>query len=59
MNKTKKTQKNVIPFRCAHAPKYPNAADRRYYLRKIGDYLLSTVTGFGLGVAMIFIFVVL
>ncbi len=59
MKKTKNAQKKVIPFRSAYAPKYPNAADRRYYLQKIGDYLLSAVTGFGLGAAMIFIFVVL
>lgn len=59
MKKAKKTQQKVIPFRSMGGAKYPNAADRRYYLQKIGDYALSTVTGFGLGVAMIFIFVVL
>lgn len=59
MKKVKNAQKKVIPFRCAHAPKYPNAADRRYYMNKIADHLLTGVTGFGIGVAMIFIFVVL
>ena len=49
----------VIPFRPAHAPKYPNAADRKYYVDKVINYLLTGVTGFGIGVAMIFILVIL
>jgi len=37
------------------APRYPNAADRRYYLEKLLDGALATVTGIGAFVALVFL----
>ena len=59
MKHTRNTNSRIIPFPGTKAPKYPNAADRKYYMNKIVDYMLSVVTGAGIGVAMVFIFVVL
>lgn len=37
------------------APRYPNAADRRYYLRKLVDGLLALATGVGAFVTIVFL----
>lgn len=37
------------------APRYPNAADRRYYLDKLLNGLLAIVTGIGAFVTLVFL----
>ena len=37
-----------------HVPRYPNAADRRYYLQKLVDGLLGIATAVGAFVTLIF-----
>lgn len=41
--------------KCPKAPRYPNAADRNYYLNKLLDGALATVTGIGAFVALVFL----
>ncbi len=36
-------------------PRYPNAADRRYYLHKLVDGLLALATGVGAFVTIVFL----
>lgn len=36
-------------------PRYPNAADRRYYLQKLLDGLLGIATGVGAFVTLVFL----
>ncbi len=36
-------------------PRYPNAADRRYYLNKLLDAALATVTGIGAFITLVFL----
>ena len=36
-------------------PRYPNAADRQYYIDKILNALLSVVTGIGAFVTLVFL----
>jgi hypothetical protein len=37
------------------APRYPNAADRQYYLDKLLNGLLAIVTGIGAFVTLVFL----
>lgn len=41
-------------IRCS-VPRYPNAADRRYYLRKLLDGVLVLATGTGAFIALAFL----
>lgn len=38
-----------------HVPRYPNAADRQYYLRKLVDAALAIATGIGAFVTLVFL----
>lgn len=44
-----KNRKNSIP------PRYPNAADRQYYIDKFLNGLLAVVTGIGAFVTLVFL----
>lgn len=41
--------------RTLRRPAYPNAADRRYYLRKLLDGLLAVATSVGMVVTIVFL----
>lgn len=36
-------------------PRYPNIADRRYYLNKLLDVVLATATGIGAFITLVFL----
>ncbi len=46
--------RNIIPFEPRN-PKYPNAADDRYFTTKALDILTAVVSGMGLISAMLFL----
>lgn len=50
--------KTATMKRCSHTnrhiPRYPNAADRRYYLQKLVDGLLGIATAVGAFITLIF-----
>lgn len=40
---------------CCRIPRYPNAADRRYYLGKLLDAALATATCIGALITLVFL----
>ena len=48
-------QTKTIPFRSRKGYRFPNAAERSYYLQKAVDYALATATGAGLVTAILFL----
>lgn len=46
--------KAATTYRTVKAARYPNAADRRYYLRKLVDGLLAVATVVGAVTALLF-----
>lgn len=42
-------------YRTIRRPAYPNAADRRYYMRKLLDGLLAIATTIGMVVTLLFL----
>ena len=55
-NTTARRQKKIIPYRPAH--RYPNAADKRYYLDRLTDIILSAATVCGTVTSLAFLYVV-
>lgn len=47
----------VIPFKNRKTPVYPNAAESRYFVNKILDYLLTAASSAGVIAALMFLFV--
>ena len=54
--KRKKHNRNIYLVE-AKAPRYPNAADRNYYVRKAVDVVTAIISGIGLVSVMLFLVV--
>ena len=53
--KTKKhTNKKIIPYSRAHRRPFPNAAGKRYYMKKAIDYALAAATSLGTVTILLF-----
>ena len=52
--KQKKHNQNIYLME-RKAPRYPNAADREYYVRKVIDIVTAVVSGLGLVSVMLFL----
>ena len=49
-----KAQNNIISFRKRRGYRFPNAAERRYYVDKVMEWALTAATGAGLVTAVLF-----
>lgn len=47
-------KRKIIRYRKSH--RYPNAAERGYYMNKLSDGILTVATSFGIATIFIFLF---